>query len=162
MSIYYLDTSAIMKRYIQETGSDIVRELFERLTDSETLITSYLLILEVNSTTARLLKARVITQRNHQRILDQLTQDISNYEVKVMPVQNELLDRAIGVVAEYSLRSLDAIHFAAAVANREESSEQNFYMVSADQEIVTACESYGIPVLNPQADDAIDVLRSLR
>ena len=162
MPIYYLDTSAIMKRYIPETGSHVVEELFDGLTDSDILATSYLTILEVNSTAMRLLRGRAITQMSYQNILDQLTHDITDYEVKVMPVQNELLDKAIGMVKNHSLRSLDAIHFASAIANRELWSSQNLYMISADREIVAACESHGILVVNPQTDDALDILRSLR
>ena len=45
MPIYYLDTSAVMKRYIPEIGSDVVEELFEELTNSEVLTTSYLTVL---------------------------------------------------------------------------------------------------------------------
>ena len=162
MPIYYLDTSAVMKRYKTEPGSDVVEELFDGLTDSEILATSYLTMLEVNSAATRLLKGYVITPRIYQRILDQLARDIAYDELRVVPVQNELLDQAVGVAREYSLRSLDAIHFISAIASRELLSGENLYMVSADREIIVACQAYGIPALNPQAGDALDRLRSLR
>ena len=94
-----------MKRYIPEIGSDVVEELFEELTSSEVLTTSYLTVLEVNSTVMRLLKGRIITQSDYQRILDRFALDIPNYDISVMPVQNELVDDAIGMVKRFSLRS---------------------------------------------------------
>ena len=163
MPIYYLDTSAIMKRYISEPGSNVVRELFEKLTDSDELTTSYLTLLEVNSTATRLLKGSIITSSGYRRILNQFNQDISSYSVTLVPVQHELIDRAIVVANEYFLRSLDAMHFASAiVANEMSSGGQATYIVSADREIIAACEAYGIPTLNPQSNDALDRLTSLR
>ena len=162
MPIYYLDTSALMKRYISEPGSDVIRELFEKLSDSDELTTSYLTLLEVNSTAARLLKGRAITRGHYRRMLNQLTRDIAYYRVRVVPVQNELIDGAIPIALGYSLRSLDAIHFASAIASGSLLSGQSLYMVSADHEIIAACEAHGIPALNPQSNDALDLLTSLR
>lgn len=163
MPIYYFDTSAIMKRYRTEIGSDVVRELFEKLTGSDELTTSYLTLLEVNSTATRLLNGRVITREVHERILDQFNQDISDYGFTLVPVQNELIDRTIGIANEYSLRSLDAMHFTSMlVAKSLSSDDQDIYMVSADRDLIAACESYGIPTLNPQSNDTLDRLRALR
>ena len=163
MPIYYLDTSAIMKRYRTEIGSDVVAELFEGLTDSDELATSYLTLLEVNSTATRLLNGRVLTQQAYENILDQFIQDIPDYGFTLIPVQNELIDRTIGIAREYSLRSLDAIHFTSTlIASGMSSARQDIYVVSSDREIIAACGSYGIPTLNPQSDDALNRLRALR
>ena len=163
MPIYYLDTSAVMKRYIPEIGSDVVEELFEELTSSEVLTTSYLTVLEVNSTVMRLLKGRIITQSDYQRILDRFALDIPNYDISVMPVQNELVDDAIGMVKRFSLRSLDALHIASAVTASDRSSDdQNLYVVSSDRKLVEACGAYRIPAIDPHADDALGLLRALR
>ena len=152
-----------MKRYIPEPGSNVVIELFERLTDSETLVTSYLTFLEVSSTTARLFKGRAITRSEYQRTLNQFSQDVSNYGFTLIPVQNRLIDRSTGIAREYFLRSLDVLHFVSAMVASEMSSVgQELYMVSADRELITACESYGIPALNPLSNDALDRLRTLR
>ena len=69
MPIYYLDTSALMKRYWTETGSDVVAELFEGLEDSDALATSQLTVLEMNSALARLLESRQMAHREYQGIL---------------------------------------------------------------------------------------------
>lgn len=163
MSIYYLDTSAVMKRYIPEFGSEVVEELFEGLTESESLTTSYLTVLEANSAATRLWGGHIISQRDYRRILGQLIRDMRSHGVTVIPVRNELVAEAVAAVRTYSLRALDALHFTSAVAaDRNSSNGQNLYMVNADREILEACEADGIPTLNPQSDDALDRLRSIR
>ena len=162
MPIYYLDTSAIMKRYRTETGSNVLEELFGGLTGSDELATSYLTLLEVNSAVSRLLRGRMITQRDYQRILSQFRRDIAYYEINLIPVQNELIDRASDTVRGYPLRSLDALHLASAIENRLLSSRHALYVVSADRELIAASESHGIATLDPQLDDALDRLRSPR
>lgn len=172
MPIYYLDTSAVMKRYVPELGSEVVEELFDGLTESESLTTSYLseslttsylTVLEANSAATRLLGGNVINQRDYQRILGQLTRDMRSPGVTVIPVRNELVEEAVATVRTYSLRALDALHFTSAVlASRNSSDGQNLFMVTADRELMEACEAHGISTLNPQAGDALSRLRILR
>lgn len=49
MPVFYLDTSAIIKRYYLEQGSDIVDELFEQPLPGDGFHTSFLTLLEVAS-----------------------------------------------------------------------------------------------------------------
>ncbi len=162
MPIYYLDTSALMKRYWTEDGSDVVAELFEGLEDSDALGTSQLTVLEMNSALARFLESRQTTREEYQRMLDQFARDIDDYDFTVTPVHNELVIEAVSVVREYSLRALDALHFTSAIVVSELPGNQDLYMVSADRRIIEACGKYGMPVLDPIADDALGRLRSLR
>ena len=97
-----------------------------------------------------------------QQNLERFTQDIDYYGFTVMSVPNELFSAAISVVREYSLRALDALHFASAIASNGLSSGQELYMVSADRKMVEACDRYGMLILDPIADDALSQLRSLR
>ena len=162
MPIYYLDTSALMKRYWTETGSDVIAELFEGLGDSDALATSQLTVLEMNSALARFLESRQTTRGEYQRMLDQFARDIDDYGFKFMSIHNELVTEAVSVVREYSLRALDALHFTSAIAASELPGNQNLYMVSADRKIIEACVRHGMPSLDPIADDALGRLRSLR
>lgn len=161
MPIYYLDTSALIKRYRTEPGSNVIRELFDGLTDSDALATSQLTVLEMNSALARLLESRQMDREEYQRVLDRFARDIGDYGFTVTPVHNELVIEAVSVVREYSLRALDALHFTSAIVAGELPGNQILYMVSADRMIIEACGKYGMPVLDPIADDALSRLRSL-
>ena len=162
MPIYYLDTSAIMKRYKSEIGSNVVEELFTGLTGSEFLITSQLTVLEANSVVARHLGGPSIMRREYRTMRERLIRDMRDYQVTIIPVQSELVAEAANTVFDYPLRTLDALHFTSAVMIVTELRDQDIYMVSADREIIEACEAYGILTLDPSDADALNRLRSLR
>lgn len=162
MPIYYLDTSAIMKRYKSEIGSEVVEELFVRLTGSEFLITSQLTVLEANSVAARHLEGPATIGREYRTMRERFIRDMRDYQVTVIPVQSELVAEAVNTVFDYPLRTLDALHFTSAVMLERELHGQDIYMVSADREIIEACEAYGILTLDPSDADALNQLRSLR
>lgn len=48
MIVYYLDTSAVLKRYRTKKGTDVVNELYRGLTEDEALLASYLTCLDVS------------------------------------------------------------------------------------------------------------------
>lgn len=65
MPMFYLETSALLKKYRTERGTDVVRELFEGKSDAEAFITSYFTVLEVISVARRLLAAATLNRRLH-------------------------------------------------------------------------------------------------
>ncbi len=162
MSTYYLETSALMKRYKSEVGSEVVEEIFDRTTHSETLVTSHLTVLEVNAVAARLLKGRVIIRGEYQAMLGRFSRDIDDYDVIVIPVQSALVGEAIGIVGEHHLRTADALHFASMMMASRAMGGLEFYVVSADREILEACGACGISAIDPESDGALEMLRSLR
>jgi PIN domain nuclease of toxin-antitoxin system len=58
MWIIYLDTSALLKRYIQETGSEEVRKLLE---EADEIATGVITRVETASAIARLVRSQAIT-----------------------------------------------------------------------------------------------------
>lgn len=59
MTVFYLDTSALVKRYKTEEGSDIIDYLYDNLPRGHSLATSFLTVLEFVSAIRRLLKSVV-------------------------------------------------------------------------------------------------------
>ena len=63
MTVFYLDTSAIVKRYRTEKGTEFIDRLFKEIEISEhRLATSFLAVLEFVSAFRKLVKAREISQ----------------------------------------------------------------------------------------------------
>lgn len=56
MPLYYLDTSALLKRYRTENDTRVLDALFSARTRDELLITSHFTAIEVESVAARALK----------------------------------------------------------------------------------------------------------
>lgn len=63
MTVFYLDTSALVKRYKTEEGSEAIDHLYEELPMGSHLATSFLSVLEFVSAIRRLLTANSILQR---------------------------------------------------------------------------------------------------
>lgn len=59
------------------------------------------------------------------------------------------------MVRDVPLRSLDAIHFAVIKRLSIVWSHATFVFVGSDRELLSACERFGINVLNPESADAL-------
>ncbi len=115
--IYYLDTSALIKRYLNETGSSWIREL-TRTATGHLFITSRLTIVEVNSAFARRLREGTVTKDEYSDHLAFFDEDC-NLLYHLVELTPETLDLARDLIARHPLRTLDALQFSSALlANR--------------------------------------------
>lgn len=136
MSACYLDASAIVKLATPEAETQALRE---HLAQHRQLITSRLATVEVR----RALKRR--GPESEASVAEPLREVLEHLQVVE-------LDEAIAVVAAAlspaSLRSLDAIHLASALAIGEELTE----VVTYDLRLAAAARSAGLEVRSPAAD----------
>jgi len=80
MTVFYLDTSAIVKRYRTEKGTDFMDRLFKETEKSKhRLATSFLSALEFISALRRLLKAKEITQEIFADSVARFVADVERY-----------------------------------------------------------------------------------
>ena len=162
MPVYYLESSALLKHYKTEVGSGLVQELFEGKKADELFVTSYLTVLEVNTVAARLLKGRVLRQRQYQQLVGTFLQDLSTYGMVVLPLDNTLIQEAIGLLPRYPLRTADALQFATALRVSRAVDGQPFCVLSAYKEIGEVCAGYRLRLIDPELPSAPEQLRALR
>ena len=109
--ILYLDTSALVKLYVEEEGSDEVKKACEQ---AQVVVTSRLAYAEARSAFARAWReGRIDTQAYHQVVRD-LDKDWGSYFV--LEVTESLVRRAGELVERHALRAYDALHLAAALS----------------------------------------------
>ena len=109
----YLDTSSLTKAYVSELGSDEVRQLLERT--SESIYISSLSLVEFRCALARRTRALTLTDAESQRIWASFEGDVDDGVFDVLPVDNEdhiTARRLIDAVAPLPLKALDALHLA--------------------------------------------------
>lgn len=164
MPAYYIESSAWLKRYKSEIGSEVVNELLAGRTADEIFVTSHLSVLEVSAVAARLLKGRAITPSQYERMVGTFAQDLSTHGVVILPLYHTLVQESIDLLPQYPLRTADALQFATALrASRAVAvADQPFHVVRADKEIVAACMGHDIPHLDPESPSALTQLRVLR
>jgi predicted nucleic acid-binding protein len=106
----YVDTSALVKRYIRERGSDRVRELLGR---EPFVASSAIICAEMPAAFARAKRERNITVQGERLANDGF--DATWSDLLLVPVTAELA-RAAGVRAtNHGLRGYDAVHLASAL-----------------------------------------------
>jgi predicted nucleic acid-binding protein len=159
--VYYLETSALMKKYRIEKGTDLFVELFENKTDSETFITSYLTWVEVTSVATRLLRAGALTEDAYRALLANLAKDLEE-AIELQSASDSVLSEAVQLAMSYALRAPDAIHLATALRARAAIPVEPFYSVASDARLNAACIDSSPLVLDPEADNAINILRAQR
>ena len=100
----YVDTSALMKRYVEEDGSAAAQEW---LSADPVLVTSWVTMVEVRRNLARLLDGAALAAARQQCVAD-----LDHF---AMVAVDDALSHAAAEIAEVlGVRSLDALHLASA------------------------------------------------
>ena len=138
--ILYLDTSALVKRYVMETGSKEVNILIEQ---AETVGSAMLTRVEMASALAKAVRMNwVEAQEADNAWQDFLAHWQSFARLSVTPV---LVERASRLAWEYGLRGYDATHFAAALL-WQETLEMPITLATYDRELWLAANKAGMAV----------------
>jgi predicted nucleic acid-binding protein len=128
----YFDTSVVVKRYVQEGGSRRARDLMHR----HRFISCAILQLEALSAFSRRLTAGELSEGDFDAIRSQLRADRGHWEL--VEVNASVLARAEDVIAKTRIRTLDAIHIAAALAFMELSGLHIQFVTADDEQRVAA------------------------
>lgn len=107
--ILYLETSALVKLYAEEEGSDLVRQA---VVASDVIATSLGSYVETRSALARKGRSREVSRATLTRCRGEFDRDWAR--LHRLPVDEALVRRAGDLAEEHALRALDALHLATA------------------------------------------------
>ena len=150
MAAYFIDSSALVKRYVQESGTQWVR----KLTRYDSLNEIYLVrvtAVEVTSAVVRRREEKRLTRSRASSILYRFRKHFAG-RYAVAEVTSTLVDSATKLVNKHSLRAYDAIQLAAAIeANRfyQLGGTATVTFVSSDKNLNKAAIAEGLKVENP-------------
>ena len=139
--ILYLDTSALIKRYVNETGSPDVREWLRSADDKATVLITRA---EMSAALNRLLRMKFLSQNDHASALAEFRADWMYYHR--LPITEPLVARADALACEHNLRGYDAIHLAAALT-WQDLLGLPVTVVTYDKELTEAARALGMEVL---------------
>lgn len=134
--IHYLDTSALVKRYVSEPGAGRVRALFRR----GKIVTARIAYAELAATVARLGREGRLDEAERAALFDRLDADFA--AMAVVEIRPGLMRRIPALVTRQPLRGCDAVHLAAALLVREQGAAVQFW--SADGRLVRAAAAEGL------------------
>ena len=149
MPRYFLDSSALVKRYHQESGTPIVESLFAG--QGNRLFISRLALVEVHSSFARLVREGVLTAADFRKLIARLDDDIAAGLLKVAALSSRRLADASSLLGTHGLtntvRTLDAIHLATALVLQTRRPTITF--VAADKKLLAvAGAACGLAILD--------------
>ena len=150
MADYFFDSSALVKAYISEAGTDWVRTILD---DPQHRISiSALAEVEVISALTRRFREGDLTQVELDQACDELSLDCATY--LLVDITSQVLEAAVGNARSHSLRAYDAVQLASAIAVRTallvtQGNAIDFYLVSADAALNDAARLEGLQVEDP-------------
>jgi len=136
----YFDTSALIKRYIEEAGRREVLLLLRR----HEVATSAILPVELRSALRRRMSEGDLDEERATQILKRVATDRAYWTL--IEVASDVLTAAETLVATHPVRTLDAVHIASAQIFKNRLSIPDLLFVSADQRQANAARAAGMAV----------------
>lgn len=147
MGSFYLDTSALVKLYVQEPGTIWLLALFD---SDHRLKVSALAGVEARSAVRRRQQAGDIRRDLAEQILAELSRQIETRFLR-QPVTDAVLDLAAEMVDRYALRGFDAVQLASCLI---QSPEDLPVFLSADRQLLAAARSEMLRAIDPSEAQA--------
>jgi predicted nucleic acid-binding protein len=151
MVVFYLDTSVIVKRYMNEQGTDFADLLYDKVMSSKehSLVTSILSLVEFLATVRRARKGEIITEEDMNGILFHFTRETEN--INLRPLDEKTMVKSISIIMEHALRTADALHVSTALELRNimKELEERVILISNDNEMYNATIKAGMEVIKP-------------
>ena len=145
--ILYLDTSALLKKYFEEVGSNQIISKWRQATG---IVTSSVAYAEALASIHRKNREVKFEDDLLKKTIDSFKRDWNSFiRVEVTDELNEWIDN---LVSRYPLRGFDAIHLASALIVQDRLPE-NFLFVCYDKKLRRASQMVGLKTFPDGVDD---------
>ncbi|HYU32145.1 MAG TPA: type II toxin-antitoxin system VapC family toxin [Thermoanaerobaculia bacterium] len=144
--ILFLDTSALVKLYIAEPGSERMRETASR---GEPVAASDLAFAEIHATFARRGREEFLQATELEEIRAVFAEDWER--LTQIPLGATVLELVPRLCQRHPLRGADAVHLASALLLHEEGLEVTF--ACSDHKLLGAATAEGLTTLDPTAEE---------
>jgi len=150
MDFYYFDSSATVKNYVREVGSNWVKSVFNSVT-TKVIYAVSISEVEVVSAFSRRKKGKTLSSNDAKVASQQFRYDFAN-DFRVIEVEAVLIDSAVNLAKTHYLRGYDAVQLSAAIKISKQITMLklgSLVFVSADGDLNTAANAEGLTVENP-------------
>lgn len=150
MSDFYLDSSAVAKRYLVETGTTWIRALTDP-TASHTIWLAEITQVEVAAALAARHRAGGISRQDRDDAVDLLLQHCGT-TYRLVATNPDILDQAVALTQRRRLRGYDAVQLATALAANAALLSMGLAgltFVAADIDLVAAARAEGLAADDP-------------
>ena len=150
VNAYFLDTSALVKKYMTETGSTWIETLTDAESDNKIIL--------ARVTWVETLSAFTRLHRENRIDLNVLNQTINVFKAdwesqfQIVEVKKSDYEKAGELLKKHPLRAYDSIQLACALKIHSafaQTAPQAFTFASADDRLINAAQAEGMQVENP-------------
>jgi predicted nucleic acid-binding protein len=149
--IYFLDASAVVKRYVREAGSGWVRALTNAAGEHHIVLAEITLAEVAAALAARERAPDGINRRQRDELLTAFLTDCQR-PFHLRAVSRTVIDSAVHLTQRHRLRGYDAVQLATALAVNDvllTAQLPGLIFVAADGDLVNAARAEGLAAENP-------------
>jgi predicted nucleic acid-binding protein len=143
MDLLFFDTSALVKRYYKEPGTEKVDELIEQ---NEDIVITSLTVIETISAFRRKYNRDKIGRDDVDDLLAAFFQEALN-DFIIIPMEESIQQFSFDLILEDDLRTLDSLQLSAALSLSMEDVSVSF--VTADGDLASVAQHRGLKPVNP-------------
>lgn len=159
MVVFYIDTSVMVKRYMEEPGTEFADILFDNVLVSKnhSMATSVLGMVEFIATIRRARKGNVIEDLDLHNIIHHFSKEME--KMNLLSLDEKTLANSIEVIMDHSLRTADALHLSSALELKKMMTKvgERFFLVTNDKEMIDAAKSSEMNVLMPDENGILEL-----
>lgn len=151
MTDYFLDSSALVKRYATEPGSAWVQRVTESVADSSILLAEITLAEVSAALAAKHRSPNGISEDDLIKVSSRFLQDCDEYFL-LIPTDRFVIDIAVELPRKYRLRGYDSVQLATAVVVRETLKSQDInapVFIACDDDLLNAALDEDFHIENP-------------
>ena len=146
MALYYLETSALVKLYVREPGTERLLRL-ATAREAHRFAILALSQVELRSAVRRRERAADIGKKLAVQILDRFELNLAIRFLR-QAVSDAVIDVASTLIDRHPLRAYDALQLAGCLVLRSTASEKPVF-ICADQTLLKAAEAEGLALIDP-------------
>lgn len=150
MALFFLDSSALVKRYVNEPGSLWIQNITS-FDVNNTLFAASITRVEVLSAFARLNREVRVDQKALQNVIHLFLMDW-NSQYHIVELDQQVLEVASQFVQKFPIRAYDSVQLASAIVLHsffKETTLENFTFITADNRLLETARVAGLKVINP-------------
>ncbi|HMF14922.1 MAG TPA: type II toxin-antitoxin system VapC family toxin [Gemmataceae bacterium] len=152
---FYMDASALTKRYIPEKGNDLVDEIFNKVPWTRIHFLN-IGAGEILSVLVRRRNAGALSIANFEQAMANFNDEIVRWAaVTRASVTTRLVAKSLPLIPVHSINSTDALTLqsALAIARRLRRPGDDLVLIASDQRLLRAAQAEGMATFDPETQD---------
>jgi len=159
MLFFYVDASAVLKRYTVEAGTPVVNHLFEKA-GPKRLVVLQIGIAEVVSILVRKKNDGRLTHGAYaQAVTEFSTEVVNEADLRKISIGGGDITAALPLIQTHSINATDGLVLQSALSLAAElrTGGHNLVLVTSDQRLLRAAPAEGLQTFNPETESETDL-----